>query len=322
MVLLVLLSLSLGVYGWAAQMNALWTSEAGVYAPSWVTTEAHLWEKYGNRVQLIFIQGATSAAAALISGDAQIGFLSPEVVITSNMQGLDLVMVARLGNYIENQIFGKKGVTDLKQIKSLAISRYGSSADFVGRVLVERAGLKPDTQVAFLQFGNQSNRLSALETGRADAAIVTPPMTLKARKMGFPLLVDGQKVPIPYASAMVVMRRSYIEKNRPAALNALKAIVEGIHHYKARKEETLKTISKYMKIQDREVLEESFRAYDFALKPYPAKEYFELPRQEVGKKDPKVLKENPERFTDSSLMKELDESGFIDKLSREYGLKK
>ncbi len=311
-----------GGYVSAAQMNAIWTSEAGVYAPSWVTTEARLWEKYGNQVQLIFIQGATSAAAALISGDAQVGFLSPEVVITSCMQGLDLVMIARLGNYIENQIFGKKGVTSLKQIKSLAISRYGSSADFVGRVLVERAGLKPDTDVAFLQFGNQSNRLIALESNRADAAIVTPPMTLKARKMGYPLLVDGQKVPIPYASAMVVMRRSYIDKNRQASLNALKAIVEGIHHYKARKEQTLKTISKYMKIQDREVLEESFRAYDFALKPYPAKEYFELPRQEVARKDPRVLKENPERFADSSLMRELDESGFIDKLSREYGLKK
>jgi len=34
------------------------------------------------------------------------------------------------------------------------------------------------------------------------------------------------------------------------------------------------------------------------------------------------LKENPERFIDSSLIKELDESGFIDKLTREYGLKK
>ncbi len=84
-------------YLFAAQMNALWTSEAGVYAPSWVTREANLFEKYGNHVQLIFIQGATSAAAALISGDAQIAFLSPQVVITSGMQGLDLVMVARLG---------------------------------------------------------------------------------------------------------------------------------------------------------------------------------------------------------------------------------
>jgi len=271
-----------GGYLFAAQMYAIWTSEAGVYAPAWVTKEAHLFEKYGNQAQLIFIQGATSAAAALISGDAQIGFFSPQVVITGSMGGLDLVMVARLGNFIENQIFGKKGITSLKQIKSLAISRFGSSADFVGRVLVERAGLKPDSEVAFLQFGNQSNRLAALETVRADAAIVTPPMTLQARKMGFPLLADGMKLQIPYSSAMVVVRRSYLDRNREVVRNALKAIIEGIHYYKANREPTLKILSKYLRVQDREVLEESLRAYDFALKPYPSREYFELPERTLG----------------------------------------
>src|SRR6058998_4159344 len=83
----------------------------------------------------------------------------------------------------------------------------------------------------------------------------------------------------------------------------------------------MKVLAKYMKVQDREVLEENFREYDFPLKPYPAKEYFELPIQEVGKKDPKLLKENPERFVDSSLVKELDAGGFIDKLTQEYKVK-
>jgi hypothetical protein len=98
-------------------------------------------------------------------------------------------------------------------------------------------------------------------------------------------------------------------------------MIEGVHFYKANKEFALKVLSKYMKLQDREVLEENFREYDFPVRPYPAKEYFELPIQEVGKKDPKVLKEPPERFADMSLVKELDSSGFIDKLSQEYKVK-
>jgi ABC-type nitrate/sulfonate/bicarbonate transport system substrate-binding protein len=306
----------------AAQINVVWTSEVGQFAPLWVTREANLFEKYGNQVQLIFIQGASSAGAALISGDAQVGMFSPQVVITSTMQGLDLIMVGRLGNSMDNRIYGRKGIKDIKQIKSLAISRFASNADFAGRFLVERAGLKPDTDVAFLQFGNQSNRLAAIETGRADAAIVTPPMTLQARKMGFSLLMDGSKLNIPYSSLMFVVRKSYLAKDRDDLRNFIKAMIEGIHYYKANREFSLKVLSKYMKVSDRDVLEENFREYDFPLKPYPAKEYYELPIQEVGKKDPKVLKENPDRFADSSLIKELDDSGFIDKLTREYGLKK
>lgn len=306
----------------AAQMNMIWTSETGTFSPIWVTKEAKLFEKYGNQVQLIFIQGAASAAAAVISGDAQVGAFSPQVVITSAMQGLDMTMLGRLGNSMDNRIFGRKGMTDIKQIKSLAISRFASNADFAGRFLVERAGLKPDADVAFLQFGNQSNRIAAIETGRADAAIVTPPITLMARKMGFPLLVDSSKLGIPYSSLMFVARKSYLAKNREDVRNVLKAIIEGVHYFKAHKEFSLKVIGKYMHVADREVLEETFREYDFPLKPYPAKEYFALPMQEVGRKDPRVLKENPERFADPSLIKELDDNGFIDKLTKEYGLNK
>jgi hypothetical protein len=83
----------------------------------------------------------------------------------------------------------------------------------------------------------------------------------------------------------------------------------------------MKVLAKYMKVQDREVLEENFREYDFPIKPSPSREYFELPIQEVGKKDPKVLKENPERYTDLSLVKEIEASGFIDKISQEYKVK-
>ena len=302
----------------AANINIVWTSEVGQFAPLWVTKEAKLFEKYGNQGQLIFIQGASSAAAALISGDAQVGMFSPQVVIETTLKGLDLTMFGRLGNTMDNRIFARKGIKSLKEVKRIAISRFGSNADFAARYLLQREGLKPDTDVALLQVGNQWNRIAAVETNNADAAMLTPPMTLQARKLGMTLLVDASKLGIPYSSLFFVARRSYLAKNRADLLNFTKAMIEGVHVYKSNKEFAMKVLAKFMKVQDREVLEENFREYDFPLKPYPSKEYFELPIQEVGKKDPKVLKENPDRFTDMSLVKELDSSGFIDKLSQEY----
>ncbi len=305
----------------AAQINVVWTSEVGQFAPLWVTKEAKLFEKYGNQVQLIFIQGATSAAAALVSGDAQVGMFSPQVVIETSMRGLDLTMFGRLGNSMDNRIFARKGIKSIKEIKSLAISRFGSNADFAARYLLQREGLRPETDVALLQVGNQSNRIAAVQTSNADAAILTPPMTLQARKLGYSLLIDASKLGIPYSSLFFVARKPYLAKNRADMVNFTKAMIEGVHVYKANHEFSLKVLAKYMKVSDREVLEENFREYDFPLKPYPAKEYFELPIQEVGKKDPRVLKENAERFMDDSLVKEIDASGFIDKLTQEYKVK-
>jgi len=303
----------------AANINVVWTSEVGQFAPLWVTKEAKLFEKYGNNVQLIFIQGAASAAAALSSGDAQVGMFSPQVVIST--PGLDLVMFGRLGNTMDNRIYVRKGIKSLKEVKRVAISRFGSNADFAARYLIQREGLRPDVDVALLQVGNQSNRIIAVETNNADAAMLTPPMTLQARKLGLSLLIDASKLNIAYSSLMFVARRPYLAKMRADMVNFTKAMIEGVHLYKSNKEFSLKVLAKYLKVQDREVLEENFREYDFPTRPYPAKEFFELPIQEVGKKDPKVLKENPEHFADMSLVKEIEDSGFIDKLGREYGVK-
>ena len=303
----------------AANINVVWTSEVGQFAPLWVTKEAKLFEKYGNQVQLIFIQGATSAAAALASDDAQVGMFSPQVVIST--PGLDLVMFGRLGNTMDNRIFARKGIKNIKEVKRIAISRFGSNADFAARYLLQREGLRPDIDVALLQVGNQSNRIAAVETNNADAAMLTPPMTLQARKLGMTLLLDASKLGIPYSSLFFVSRRPYLTKSRADLVNFTKAMIEGVAVYKSNKEFSLKVLAKYMKLQDREVLEENFREYDFPLKPYPSREYFELPIQEVGKKDPKVLKENPERFVDMSLVKEIDASGFIDKVTQEYKVK-
>ncbi len=305
----------------AANINIVWTSEVGQFAPLWVTKEAKLFEKYGNNGQLIFIQGASSAAAALISGDAQVGMFSPQVVIETSLKGLDLTMFGRLGNTMDNRIYGRRGIKSLKEVKTIAISRFGSNADFAARFLLQREGIKPDVDVALLQVGNQSNRIAAVETNNADAAMLTPPMTLKARKLGMTLLVDASKLGIPYSSLFFVARRSYINKNRADLLNLTKAMIEGVHLYKTNKEFAMKVLAKYMKVQDRDVLEENFREYDFPLKPYPSKEYYALPIQAVGKKHPEVLKDDPDRFVDMSLVKELDSSGFIDKLTREYKLK-
>jgi len=234
---------------------------------------------------------------------------------------LDLVMFGRLGNSMDNRIFARKGIKSIKEVKRVAISRFGSNADFAARFLLQREGLKPDIDVALLQVGNQSNRIVAVETNNADAAMLTPPMTLQARKLGLTLLIDASKLNIPYSSLMFVARRPYLTKNRTDLVNFTKAMIEGVAFYKANKEFSLKVLAKYMKVQDREVLEENFREYDFPLKPYPAREYYELPIQEVGKKDPKVLKENPERYADMNLVKEIESSGFIDKVMHEYRVK-
>ena len=305
----------------SATINMSYASEVGNSAPLWVTQEIGLFEKYGHEVRLILIQGATASIAALLNDDVRAAKVNPMLVITTSLKGMDLVSTLRFNTYVENSIYGKKGIAHISQVKSVAVGAFGSSADFMSRLLVQKAGLKPDVDVAFRQFGSQTNRILAIETGQADAAVVTPPVTLLARKRGFPLLIDASKIKIPYIGSTLAMRRSFINKNRETALNLTKAIIEGICYYKTHKEESIRVLSKYMRINDREVLEENFRAYDFSVRPYVTDEGLELPIQEVAKKEPEVLKADRSRFVDNSIIKELEATGFLDRLSAQYGVK-
>ena len=261
----------------SAVINFSTASDSGNTAPLWVATDLGFFEKYGNTVRLIFIPGASVSIAALVNSDVQMAQLSPMLAIANNVKGVDLTITMSLNQFIDNNVFGKKGLTSIKQIKSLAIGRFGSSSDFMARYLLQREGLKPESEVALLQLGVQSSRILALEAGRADSAIVTPPITLMARKKGFPLLIDASRLRVPYTSAVIVTRKSFIQAQRPVAVNFMKGLIEAIAYYKTHKEESFKVMSKYLRIQDREVLEENFRAYDHSLRPYANQELLICP---------------------------------------------
>jgi ABC-type nitrate/sulfonate/bicarbonate transport system substrate-binding protein len=177
--------------------------------------------------------------------------------------------VRTLGQYHGQRLYVRKGIKSIKEVKRIAISRFGSNADFAARYLLQREGLKPDIDVALLQVGNQSNRIAAVETTMPMRPCLTPPMTLQARKARHDLTARRVEVKHPYSSLMFVSRRPYFDQDTRRLVNFTKAMIEGVALYKSNKEFSLKVLSKYMKVQDREVLEENFKEYDFPLKPYP-----------------------------------------------------
>src|SRR6185369_7413130 len=208
---LLFLILTAGQSAQSAVINFSTASDNGNTAPLWVAADLGFFEKYGNTVRLIFIPGASVSVAALVNSDVQMAQFSPLLSIANNVKGIDLAITMSLNQFMDNNVFGKKGLTNIKQVKSLAIGRFGSSSDFMARYLLQREGLKAESDVALLQLGVQSSRILAMEAGRADSAIVTPPITLMARKKGFPLLIDASRLRIPYTSAVIVTRKSFIQ---------------------------------------------------------------------------------------------------------------
>ena len=302
------------------RMNIGYSAQAGAFAPIWITKEAGLFRKNGLDVNLIFIPGGPTAAASMLAGEVQAVAMAGPAVVTSNLAGTDLVMIAGMVNTFAFQIVTVKGVTSAQQLKGkrVGVNRFGTAPDIAARFALRRMGIDP-SEVTILQLGEQSTRLLAMKAGQLEAAVVLPPITTIAQREGMRVLMDMSELGAEFQITGLASSQSFIARNRPSAMKLMRAFVEGIHFYKTRKQESMAIIAKYMRTNDTEAVEATWDYFAHKIvprKPYPTAQGIKALLDLAAKERPEAAKVPPERIMNISLLKELDDSGFIDRLYR------
>jgi ABC-type nitrate/sulfonate/bicarbonate transport system substrate-binding protein len=201
--------------------------------------------------------------------------------------------------------------------KRVAVSGFGSLGDFLERYIIKKHGLDPVKDVIMLAIGAQPDRLQALYNGAVDAADLSHPADVQAERKGYRMLWDA-KQEVSYPSMSIVTRKKHTIDDRDGVMRMVKAHVEGIHVLKTNKEFALKVLGKYLKTQDRELLEGSYEIYrkDFISVPYPITQGLQPTYEYVAQQRPDVWNHKPEAFMDASFIAELDKSGFIKNLAQ------
>jgi ABC-type nitrate/sulfonate/bicarbonate transport system substrate-binding protein len=315
-----LLALSFGARIANAEMEKLhlgYSIYAGVTAPLWVAKEAGWFEKNGLSVDLIYFKGGTEAAQALIAGDVPIAMLGGSAVISSNLAGSGNVILAGLENTISFKLVTSKDITTPLQLrkKKLGVASIGGSTYLATVLALAHFGIKPD-EVTILAIGSPSMRLAALSAGSIQGTVILPPETLLAKKMGLTFLVDMAQLGIEFQSAAIAAGKSILERRPDTVKRFVKAIVEGIHTYRTDQDFSLRVLKKYLKTDDLEVIEETYRFYvqNIPKKPYPTMRGIQAVIDQIARRNPKAGDSKPSQFVNVSFLKELDESGYIDRL--------
>ncbi|HWH79504.1 MAG TPA: ABC transporter substrate-binding protein, partial [Candidatus Binatus sp.] len=188
--------------------------------------------------------------------------------------------------------------------------------DFLERYIIKKYGLEPGRDVIMLSIGTQPDRIQALVNGLVDAADLSHPADTQAERKGFKILWDA-KQEVAYPSMSIVTRRKWVSEDRDTIMRMVKAHVEGIHFLKTNKESSMKILGKYLKTNDRELLEGSYEIYrkDFISVPYPITQGLQPTYEYVAAQRPEIWNQKPEAFMDSSFIAELEKSGFIKNLA-------
>lgn len=295
------------------------SSVSGSQAVLFVTRDAKIFEKHGLDVDIRFIAGGPIAINALLAGEAQAVVMAGPASIAATLGGADAVAIMALVNTMDHVIFAQKPLktpADLKG-KKLAVSRFNSADDFAARFALHKWGVVPVKDVAILQLGEQSARLTALKAGTVDVTLLQPPLTALARKEGFTELAALSDLGLEYLQTCVTTTRALIKTRDDVLRRFVRAFVEGIHFYKTNREASLASIGKFMKLTDRNAIEESYRTY--ALKftapaPAPTLKGVQTILDDLAERDSRAKGAKPEQFVEPRYIRDLQETGAIDRL--------
>jgi nucleoid-associated protein YgaU len=131
------------------------------------------------------------------------------------------------------------------------------------------------------------------------------------------MLADLQMLGLEYQHTSIATSRALIKSKPDLVRDFMRAYVEGIHYAKTHRKETLEVLTKYLRTDDQEVLDDTYESIILSLvpeKPYPTQKGVQIILRELGAKDAAARSASPEQFIDLTILKELDGSGFIDRL--------
>jgi NitT/TauT family transport system substrate-binding protein len=296
---------------------------AGTNSHYFVTKQLGLFQKHGLNIELISFPGGTVGLQALLAGDIQFASEDGTAGLQADLRGANVYFIAGMINTFPFSILSKPEIrapADLRG-KKIVISRYGSSSDTAVRVAVEKYGLKPDKDVIILQGGGQTERFAALRAGAVDAAIVSPPLNLTGKRLGFNEVIDLSRSGIPYAHQQIVAVKDYIDRNPDTVLRTLRALIEGLAAWKdpAKKSVVINNVAKYLRLdpeKNKDQLEETYRYYGnaFSTKPYATAEGLEFTAQILKKNRPEAKEIQAKDWLNNRFVADLEKEGFLAKV--------
>ena len=290
--------------------------------PWWMAKDAGHFERNGLDVDL-FYEGASSVIVqAMLAGEANFAGLAGPAVVSNIINGGDVIQIAAVVKTFTVPMFSAATIKEVAQLKGqkVAVSRFGSISHIAALNIFQKAGV---TGATILQSGGTPESAAMLMSGAVAAAMVPPPQSLMLKEKGFNELVGVKQFRewnIPVVENGVAARRGFVEKNPSIAKRFIRAAFEGIRTIYDNKELAMKTLAKYTKVNDQNILEESYRFSVDALSKegfMPPEAFTALLEQLVSQKsiDEAAAKKLPlTAYFDNRFVIELEKEGFFKKL--------
>ena len=216
---------------------AISPSMAGV----WMAKEIGAFERHGLNAELVYISSGATAIQALVGGSVQAALGASNAVVAATLKGAPMVAVGSNTSRPGMQLWVQPEIQRAEQLqgKTLAITRFGSTSDFVTRLILRQLNLEGKTELR--QFGGVVEADLGFRSRQAEGRVSSQAPGPQAK-----MLVDAAELGIPFSMNLLAVSNDYLLKSLKSVDGIVRAYIEGIAALKTRKAQALKLLEKYM----------------------------------------------------------------------------
>ena len=276
-----------------------------------------LFDKYGIKMEHIYIRGSGASLAALAADEIQFLYCAADATMPGLATGIDAKLVAAPLVKLPYVLVTRKEVHRLEDLKgkALGVTRPGDLSARLSRALLKKFNLTDEVAIRPIG-GSQNERFQAMAANIVQGIVVPPPLDVRAKNEGYNVIYRLIDLDLPFIYSSVHANLRTLREKPEMVQRIVAAFAEAIHFVEKNPDKAKASISKAMRVKDEEALRASYHVF--------AKEIVDrrmiVPRLAVAEGMELVraagsqVRRKPEEIYDNSFVNNLDKSGFLKEL--------
>ena len=285
---------------------------SGGFAHLYTALENNLFDKYGFKMEHVFIRGSGPALAALMADEIQFLYCAADATLPSLAAGIEVKLVAAPLVKLPYVLVTRKGIRRMEDLKgkALGVARAGDLSDRLSRAMVKRFNV-PDVVIRPIG-GSQNERYQAMVANLVQGVVITPPIDVRAKNDGYNVLYRLIEMDIPFIYSSLHASSRMVRERPEVVQRMVAAFAETIHYVDKNPGKTKAAIASIMRTKDEEALQVSYNVYtkDIVDRRMIVPGQAVTDSLELYRLLGTPVKRKAEDFYDNSFVNNLEKSGF------------
>jgi len=288
---------------------------SGGFVHLYTALDNGLFEKYGIKLENIFIRGGAQNLTALATDEVQFTYCASDAIIPGMAAGIEVKIVASPLVKLPYVLITRKEVRrpeDLKG-KALGIARAGDLSDRLSRAVVKKLGLPVEAVTIHPIGGSQGERYQAMAAGIVHGVIITPPLDVRAKNEGYNIMYRLIDLNLPFIYSSLHTSYKMLREQPNVVQRMVAALADVVYYVEKNPDKAKASIGKAMRTKDAEALQSAYNTYARDILDrtmvVPGKAVAET--VELSRESGSPVRKKPEEIYDNSFVFNLEKSGFL-----------